>query len=178
MGRPIAVPKDSLMPLSMYAASVATFTRMLNNLMGFLDKAEAYATERGFNPDNLALYRLAPDMNTFAFQVQSATDRAKLYCARITGRHPPVWEDTEKTFPELRARIRKGLDYLATFSEAEFEGADTREVTFRFRGADKVWTGAEYLLTNAYPNFYFHVTTAYAILRHNGVPLGKRDFTG
>lgn len=166
------------MPISIFAASVPVFTRMLANLGGFLDKAEAFAGERKFDVDNYVGLRLSPDMNPFVFQIQSATDRAKLFSARVAGRDAPKWPDDEKTFAEVRARLKKGLDYLGTFTEADFADADTRLVTLRMRGQDVQWSAEKYLLENAYPNFFFHVTTAYNILRQAGVPLGKRDFTG
>jgi len=166
------------MTISMYAITVPIFRRMLNNLLGFLDKAEAHAAERKFDVDVLVNSRLAPDMNPLSFQIQSATDRPKLALARITGRTPPSWPDEEKTIADLRARIRLGLDYLDTFSEADLDGTETKEVTLKTRGGDVTAIGADYILGNVQPNFYFHVTTAYNILRHNGVPVGKRDFVG
>jgi hypothetical protein len=162
----------------MYAATVPLFTRMLTNLLSLLDKAEANAKERKFDVNNLVGARLAPDMNPFSFQVQSATDRAKFAVSRLTGKTPPSWPDEEKTWDDLRARIRKAIDYLASFAPEEFEGTDDKQIPLKVRGQDTMVAGQEYLLNNAYANFYFHVTTAYAILRHNGVPVGKRDFTG
>jgi len=166
------------MTISMYAITVPVFRRMLNNLLGFLDKAEAHAAERKFDVDVLVNSRLAPDMNPLSFQIQSATDRPKLALARITGRTPPAWPDEEKTIADLRARIKLGIDYLDTFGEADLEGTETKEVTLKTRGGDVTAIGADYILGNVQPNFYFHVTTAYSILRHNGVPVGKRDFVG
>lgn len=162
------------MTISMYTATVATFTRMLTNLDRILEKAEANATERKIGPEVLAASRLAPDMHPLAFQVQSATDRAKFALSRITGRDAPSWPDEEKTLPDLRARIRKALDYVASFSEADVNGLEDQVIKVR----DAEMVAQSYLFDNVYPNFYFHVTTAFDILRHNGVPIGKRDFTG
>jgi hypothetical protein len=162
----------------MYAATVPLFTRMLNNLLALLDKAEANAKERKFDINNLVGFRLAPDMNPFSFQIQSATDRAKFAVSRITGKPAPSWPDEEKTWDDLRARIRKALDYLATFTAEDFQGTDDKQIPLKVRGQDTTMAGQDYLLNNVYANFYFHLTTAYDILRHNGVPVGKRDFTG
>jgi hypothetical protein len=166
------------MTLTMYAASVPLFSRMLTNLLAVLEKAEAYAKERKFDPNVLVGSRLAPDMHPLAFQVQSATDRSKFAVSRLTGKTAPSWPDEEKTIEDLRVRIRKAIDYLATYAEADFAGTDDKQIPLKLRGQDVMMAGQEYLLHNVYPNFYFHVTTAYDILRHNGVPVGKRDFTG
>ena len=166
------------MTISMYTVTVATFTRMLTNLLRILEKAEANAAERKIGPEVLAASRLAPDMHPLAFQVQSATDRAKFAVARITGRTAPSWEDTEKTLDDLRGRIRKALDYLATFTEADLNGTEDKLLTLKVGGQDKQVRAEDHVLQSVHPNFYFHVTTAYDILRHNGIPVGKRDFTG
>ena len=166
------------MSISLYDASVGVFVTSLTNLDAILAKAEAYATERKFSPDNFVGLRLAPDMHPLSFQIQSATDRAKLYAARVSGVAAPVWADDEKTFAELRARLRKGLDFLATIPRAAVDGAEDKDVTIKVRGEDLHVSARDYLLKNATPNVYFHVTTAYNILRHAGVPIGKRDFTG
>jgi hypothetical protein len=166
------------MTLTMYAATVPLFTRMLNNLLHLLDKAEAYAAERKFDVNVLVASRLAPDMHPLSFQVQSATDRSKFALARLTGRTPPSWPDDEKTVEDLRARIRKALEFIGGFAEADLAGADDRKIPIKVRGEDVMMAGQDYLHNNVYPNFFFHVTTAYDILRHNGVPIGKRDFVG
>ena len=166
------------MTVSLYSASVPVFTRMFNNLLAILDIAEANATERKIKLEVLVNARLAPDMHPLSFQVQSATDRAKFFLARVTGRDAPSWEDGEKTFDDLRARINKALDYIGTFTPADLDGLDEKLVTLRVRGADTQVKAEDYLLHSFYPNFFFHVATAYDILRHNGVPLGKRDFVG
>lgn len=166
------------MPVSLYSASVPVFNRMFTQLLNVLDIAEKYATERKIKLDVLVGSRLAPDMLPLSFQIQSATDRSKFFVARVTGQTPPAWEDNEKTFDDLRARIKKAQDYLATFKQAEIDGLDEKAITLKVAGEDKQVRAADYLLHNVYPNFFFHVTTAYDILRHNGAPVGKRDFTG
>ncbi len=166
------------MPVSLYSASVPVFVRMLKNLVGLLDKAEAYARDRGFDPTVLVTSRLAPDMFPLSFQIQSATDRAKYFASRVTGRDAPAWPDEEKTLDDLKARLRKAIDYLSTFTESDFLGQDEKVVTLKNRSGETQVSAQDYLLNNAHPNFYFHVTTAYDILRHNGVPVGKRDFVG
>lgn len=166
------------MTLSMYAATVPPFTHMLNNLLRILDKAEASAAERKIAPEVLVNARLAPDMYPLSFQIQSATDRAKFALARLSGQTPPSWPDDEKTIDELRARIRKALDYLAGFKPADVDGTEDKPLTLKVRGEEVTVPAQEHLLQNALPQFYFHVTTAYAILRHNGVPIGKRDYVG
>jgi hypothetical protein len=166
------------MPISLYASSAGVFVRMLTNLDAIFTKAEASATERKFNPDHFVQMRLAPDMNNFGFQIQAATDRSKLFVARVIGQPAPVWEDNEKTFAEVHARLRKGLDYHKAIEASQLDGLEEKLIPLKIRGEDVQWTALDYLLKNAMPNFYFHVTTAYDLLRHAGVPIGKRDFTG
>lgn len=166
------------MTISFHTLTVGTFTRMLTNLLRILEKAEANAAERKIGPEVLAGSRLAPDMHPLTFQVQSATDRAKFALARITDKAAPSWPDDEKTLEQLRARIQKGLDYLASFQAAEIDGAEDRVITVKVAGRDVELKAQDYVLNSVFPNFYFHCTTAYDILRHNGVPVGKRDFTG
>ena len=166
------------MAVSLYSASVPVFNRMFNNLLKVLDIAEANATERKIKPEVLVSARLAPDMHPLAFQFQSATDRSKFFVARVTGQTAPSWEDTEKTFDDLRARTNQALEYLATFKPSDLDGQDDKVITLKVRGEDRQITAADYLFHNVYPNFFFHVTTAYDILRHNGVPVGKGDFVG
>ncbi|MDB5505826.1 MAG: hypothetical protein JWR75_464 [Devosia sp.] len=166
------------MTFSIYTASVPVFTRMLTNLEAILGKAEAWATERKIEPAVLFNARLAPDMLPLSSQITSATDHAKFGSARLAGRTPPVWADTETTFAELHTRLRTAIDYLGTFTLEDFAEAPDREVTVKVGGKDTPMTGATYLFTRAMPNFFFHTTTAYAILRHNGVPIGKRDYLG
>lgn len=162
----------------MHTLSVGVFARMLTNLQGILAKAEAYAAERKFNPDNFVSMRLAPDMQPFSFQIQSATDRTKLFVARVAGQDAPHWPDDEKSWEEIKARLQKGIDYLGTFKPEQFDGTEQKLITLKTRHGEQQLTAEDYLLKNAMPNFYFHVTTAYDLLRHAGVPIGKRDFTG
>ncbi|WAC61945.1 DUF1993 domain-containing protein [Pseudoxanthomonas sp. SL93] len=165
--------------LSMYQASIPVFTRALRNLKHVLQKGEAYAQERGFDANVLLQARLYPDMLPLVRQVQIATDNAKFGAARLTGTESPRFEDNETSFAELYDRLTRVIEYLGTFDEAAFAGSEDREVTVptRSRG-DLKFDGRGYLLGFATPNVYFHVTTAYAILRHNGVPVGKQDFLG
>lgn len=167
------------MSLTMHAASVPVFQRMLGNLLNWLDKAEAHAQARKFSPDNYLALRLAPDMLPFLKQIQIASDNAKGCVARLAGQEVPKWDDTENTLADLRARIRRTLDYVASVPAAAFEGSETREIVIPLRNRDPlVFTGEDYLRHFALPNFYFHVTTAYALLRHAGVELGKGDYLG
>jgi hypothetical protein len=117
-------------------------------------------------------------MHPLTFQIQAATDRSKLFVARVTGQQAPVWEDNEKSFADVKARLAKGLEYHKGFKASDLDGLEDKMIPLKIRGEDVQWTAQDYLLKNAMPNFYFHVTTAYDILRHNGVPIGKRDFTG
>lgn len=166
------------MAISLYSASVPVFNRMFAQLLHVLDLAEKYAGERKIKLDVLAAARLAPDMHPLTFQFQSATDRAKLFLSRVTGREAPKWEDNEKTFDDLRARVKMATDYIATFSPADLDGLEDKPVTLKINGEERTISAADYLFHNFYPNWFFHVTTAYDILRHNGVPVGKRDFVG
>lgn len=166
------------MTISLYSASVPVFQRMLNNLLAIIEKAEANAAERKIKPEVLAGSRLAPDMHPLSFQVQSATDRTKFFVARVTGQQAPSWADEEKTLEELKARIHKALDYLSVVKPADLDGSEEKLVPLKVRGEDVQWKAQDYLFNNVFPNFFFHVTTAYDILRHNGVPIGKRDFVG
>jgi uncharacterized protein len=165
------------MAMSMYAASVPVFQHMLRNLVHILDKGEAYATERKFDPSALTTYRLAPDMLPFTRQILIACDAAKLGVARISGLEAPKFEDTEATFADLKGRVQKTLDFLASVQPGALDGTEDKDITFPV-GREKTRTmkAQAYLTTWALPNFFFHVTTAYAILRHNGVDLGKADY--
>lgn len=166
------------MSLSMYAITVPVFTRYLNNLDAILGKAEVNAADRKIKPEVLASARLAPDMHPLSFQVQSTTDRIKFTLSRLTGRTPPSWEDNEATLADLRARVKKCLDFVATFTEADLAGAEDKSLTLKVRGEETQVPAVEHVTLNAVPQIFFHITAAYAILRHNGVPVGKRDFTG
>lgn len=166
------------MSISLYGMTVPIFTRMLNNLLAIMDKAEASATERKFDTLVLSNMRLAPDMIPFRGQVMIATDHVKGCMSRLAGKDIPSWPDTEESFAELRTRIQKALDLLAAVKPEELEGGEAREVTLKLGGKDIVMSGETYLTERALPNFFFHVTTAYAILRHAGIPVGKRDYIG
>jgi hypothetical protein len=167
-----------LMQVNAYSASVPVFVRMLTNLAAILDKAAAYAEARRFDPSALLNARLFPDMYPLKRQVQLATDFAKGAAARLAGREPPAWEDNEASLAELKARIARTIEFLQDFRSEQFEGADERDITLTIRNETIRLKGAPYLLQQALPNFYFHVTTAYAILRHCGLEIGKRDFLG
>ncbi|WP_224702264.1 DUF1993 domain-containing protein [Devosia aquimaris] len=166
------------MTVSLYDVSVPVFTRMLTNLLSIMDKAEANAADRKFDTSVLSNARLAPDMIPFRGQIMIATDHVKGCVSRLAGHEVPSWPDTEETFDQLRTRIRKALDLLATTKREDFVDSATRQVTLKLGGNDVTMAGLDYLNQRALPNFYFHVTTAYAILRANGVPIGKRDYIG
>ena len=166
------------MSLSMYQASVTVFIRSLTALSAILDKAAADAETRGIDPAVLVGARLAPDMFALARQVQIAADTARNAASLLAGVEAPSHPDVETTVPELKARIATVLDYLKGFKPEQFEGADTRTVVMKMRAGDMTFAGADYLLGFALPNLYFHSATAYGILRHNGVAVGKRDFLG
>jgi hypothetical protein len=149
---------------------------MLSSLDKILTKAEADAESRKIDPLVLVNDRLAPDMLPLTRQVQIMTDGAKGAASRLAGVEPPKWADDEKTFADLHARIAKTIAHLQTFKPAQFDGAETRAIELKFPNATLNFTGKDYFLGFVIPNFYFHYTTAYAILRHNGVPIGKMDF--
>lgn len=160
----------------MHAVSAPVFVRMLNNLSSILSKAEQQAKAKGYDPAVLLNARLAPDMFTLTRQVQIATDHAKGCVARLAGHQVEAIEDTETSFAELQARIKKVLAIVEGYKPEQLDGSEGREITIKIPNAELKFTGLDYVTTWAMPNFYFHVTTAYAILRHNGVELGKRDF--
>lgn len=166
------------MPVTMYDASVPQLKHMLRNLSSILDKAVAHAAARKIDPQVLLGMRLYPDMFALIRQVQTSTDFAKAIASRLAGRDPPKWDDTEKTFDELKLRIEKAVQILENVSPSDLEGSEMREISVSPGGREMKFKGAEYLFSFALPNFYFHVTAAYAILRHAGVELGKRDFIG
>jgi hypothetical protein len=166
------------MTISMYQASASRFTHMLQALSAILDKAKAHAAAKKIDELVLTSARLYPDMLALTSQVQIACDSAKGAVARLAGVEIPKHEDTEKTFDELKARIAKTLAFIATVKPAQIDGTEDKEVVLKLRGQDTPFKGAQYLIGYAWPNFYFHCTTTYAILRHNGVELGKRDFLG
>jgi len=166
------------MPISMHQASVPRFAAMLQNLAAILDKAQAHCEARKIDPLVLTAFRLYPDMLPFTRQVQIACDSAKGAVARLAGVEVPKHEDSEQSFAELKSRIAKTLDFIQSFKPAQVDGSEAREVVIKLRGQDTKFQGQQYLQNFAWPNFYFHVATAYNILRHNGVELGKRDFLG
>jgi hypothetical protein len=166
------------MTLSMYQASVPVFLRMLDSLAAILEKAAAHADARKIDPAVLLNTRLYPDMFPLVRQVQIATDTAKGCASRLAGREPPRYDDTEASIPELLARIRKTRAHLEAADAAEIDGSEERVVNLKLRDRTLTYTGLAYLLHFALPNFYFHVATAYGILRHCGVELGKVDFLG
>jgi len=163
----------------MYQTSVPVFKQLLNSLSAILTKAEAYATEKKFEPAVLLNSRLYPDMFPLIRQVQVAADFAKSVSARLAGVEVPVYEDTEQTFEDLQARISKTLLFIESLAPAQFEGSETREIVLRpGTPKEKKLLGHNYLTNYGLPQFFFHVTTAYAILRHNGLEVGKGDFMG
>jgi hypothetical protein len=166
------------MKISMYQASVPVFIRLLNNLVVILDKAAAHAEAKKIDPQVLINGRLYPDMFPLARQIQIATDSARGGAARLAGVEVPSHEDNETSFPELLARIRKNISYLETLKAEQFEGSEDRSVTWQTRSTSKTMQGLPYLQFHVLPNFYFHIVTAYNILRHNGIELGKMDFLG
>jgi hypothetical protein len=166
------------MTLSMYQASAPRFANTLKNLSAILDKAQAHADAKKIDPRVLTAARLYPDMFPLSRQVQSACDTAKGAVARLAGVEIPVHEDTEQTFEELKARIARTITFIQTIRPVQVDGSEDREVVLKMRSGEVKFKGMQYLLGQALPNFYFHVTTAYNILRHNGVEVGKRDYIG
>lgn len=163
--------------MNLYDATVPVFVKMLRNVEKLLDKGVAYAEQKKFDPEVLLQSRLAPDQFPLLRQIQAACDAAKYAVAKLSGKEPPSHPDTEKTLPEIRERIAKCITYLESFTREDFEGAEERACKHEFmRG--KWMRGGDYLDWYALPNFHFHVAHAYAILRHDGVELGKRDFLG
>ena len=164
------------MTLSMHQASAPLFIQGLTGLSGVLDKAIAHAADRKIDPQALLGFRLYPDMLPFTRQVQVACDFAKGAVGRLAGGEVPAFEDTETSFEDLKARIDKTVAYLKSVEPARLDGAEDRDIALVRRGESLSFKGGDYLFAQALPNFYFHVTTAYAILRHNGVEIGKKDF--
>jgi hypothetical protein len=162
----------------MYQASAPRFANTLGNLAVVLDKAQAHCEARKIDPLILTGFRLYPDMFPFSRQVQIACDTAKGATARLAGVEIPKHEDTERTFPELKARIAKTLDFLQSVKAERVEGSEEKEIVLQMRSGERRYGALQYLLGHALPNVYFHVTTAYNILRHNGVELGKQDYLG
>ncbi len=166
------------MTISMYQASVPRFANILGNLSNILDKAQAHVDARKIDGTTLTSYRLFPDMLPMSVQVQIACDTAKGAVARLAGVPIPVDEDKETTLAELKARVEKTIGFIKSVSAAQIDGTEDKEVIITRRDKETRYTGMQFLLGHAIPNFYFHVTTTYNILRHNGVEIGKRDFLG
>lgn len=166
------------MSLSMYQASVPGFIRILQNLTAILEKAEAHAAAKKIDLAVFVNARLAPDMLPLAHQIQIASDAVKGCAARLAGVDVPSYADTETTFPELKARIAKTIAFLETFKPEQIDGSEDKVVTLKLSGKDTEFKGQPYLLHFVIPNFYFHVSMTYALLRHNGVDIGKMDYIG
>jgi hypothetical protein len=166
------------MQISMYQASVPVFVQFLTSLSAILKKASEHCAAKKIEPSILVNGRLTPDMFALARQVQIASDHAKGAAARLSGSTVPSYPDTETTFEDLQARIAKTLDYIQSFKPEQIDGSEGRDIVLKIAGTEYPFKGADYLLHFAVPNFFFHVTTAYAILRHCGVEIGKRDFMG
>ena len=166
------------MPITMHSASVPIFSSMLKNLDAWLVKAEAHAVARKFEPGVYLTSRLAPDMLPFTSQVLIACDTAKFLVGRLAGVEAPKFEDTEKSIPELRDRIRATIEFIESVPAAKVDGTEAKEVSLPRRTGPIVMTGEAYLKHFALPNFFFHASMAYALLRHNGVEIGKLDFLG
>lgn len=167
------------MAISMYSTSVPVFTRLLTNSLTWLDKAQSHAEARGFDPNNYLGLRLAPDMLPLTRQVQIASDSAKSALARLAGVEVPKWEDQEASLDDLRARIRKTLDYVASFTPSQIDGSEKKSISVPRRVGDPLqFEGEAFLKHYAMANFYFHMTTLYALLRQAGVDIGKWDYLG
>jgi uncharacterized protein len=164
------------MKISVHAMSVETFVPMLKSLSHLLDKGIAHAEAKKFDTSVLVNARLAPDMLPLSRQIQIACDAAKGAVARLAGKDPAKFEDNEKTIDELKERVAKTIDYISGFTAADLEGGEDRDIKIPLRDRTLEMKGLPYLQTWALPNFFFHVTTTYALLRHNGVEIGKRDF--
>lgn len=166
------------MSLTMFQASIPVFVRMLGNLSVMLDKAAAHAEAKKIDPSVFINARLAPDMFPLSRQVQIATDMVKGCAARLAGIEVPRYEDNETTFAELQARIAKTKEFLQSVSASQIDGSEDRQITLKFGSRELSFLGQAYLLDFVVPNFHFHLTTTYAILRHNGVEIGKMDYVG
>jgi len=166
------------MSISMYQASVPRFVNILGNLSNILDKAQAHIDAKKIADASLTGYRLFPDMLPMTTQVQIACDAAKGVVARLAGVDIPAFEDNEKTLADLKARVAKTIAFIQTITAAQIDGTEDKDIVIRRADKETHYKGMQFLLGHAIPNFYFHVTTTYNILRHNGVEIGKRDFLG
>ena len=165
------------MSISMHSASAPIFLRTFNGMLVWLDKAQAHAEARKFDANNYLALRLAPDMLPFTRQIQITTDGVKACMARLAGQEVPKWEDNEASLDDLRARIRKTIDFVAGYAPVQIDGSEAREIVLPMRTGDpKRFDGESFLKHYALPNFFFHATIAYALLRAGGVDLGKHDF--
>jgi len=163
--------------IDLYKPTLPLFTKMLRNLLAILDKGSQYATSKKFEMEVVLQSRLAPDQFAMGRQIQIACDTAKLFASRMTGKEAPVNADDEKTLADFKTRIEGTIAYLEKFSSTDFKGSNDKHIT-QTRWEGKYLTGEEYTFHHVIPNFYFHITTAYAILRHNGVDIGKKDYLG
>ena len=166
------------MTISMYQASVPRFVNILGNLSNILDKAQAHVDAKKLETATLTTYRLFPDMLPMKSQVQIACDTAKGVVARLAGMAIPVYEDNENTLVDLKARIAKTIAFIQTVTPAQIDGSEDKEIVIKRGDKETRYKGMQFLLGHALPNVYFHVTTAYNILRHNGIEIGKRDYLG
>jgi len=166
------------MTISMYQLSVPRFVSTLTNLSNILDKAQAHVDAKKLDPAALTTYRLFPDMLPLSKQVQIACDTAKGAVARLAGVEIPVHEDNEKTLAELQARIAKTLAFIQSVTAQQIDGSEDKDIVIKRGDKETHYKGLQFLLGHAIPNIYFHVTTAYNILRHNGIEIGKRDYLG
>ena len=166
------------MTISMYQASVPRFVNILGNLSNILDKAQTHVDAKKLDSATLTAYRLFPDMLPMTTQVQIACDTAKGVVARLSGMEIPVYEDNEKTLAELKTRIAKTIAFIRTVTPGQIDGTEDKEIVIKRGDKEARYKGMQFLLGHAVPNFYFHVTTAYNILRHNGIEIGKRDYLG
>jgi hypothetical protein len=164
--------------ISVFDQTVSAISRMLLNLDAIVSRAELYAEEKKIDPAVLIQARLYPDMLPFVSHIRIATDTAKGAAARLSGTEMPKWADDEASFEDIHARIRKAVNYLATFKPDQFEGSETRDIELKLPNRTLQFVGRDYVLGFVLPNFYFHITTAYNILRHNGLVIGKLDFLG
>ena len=166
------------MTISMYQASVPRFVNILGNLSNILDKAQSHVEAKKLDPATLPMYRLFPDMLPMKSQVQIACDTAKGVVARLAGVDIPVYEDNEQTLSDLKARVAKTIAFIQTVTPKQIDGTEEKEVVIKRGDKETHYKGMQFLLGHALPNFYFHVTTTYNILRHNGIEIGKRDYLG
>ena len=166
------------MTISMYQASVPRFVNILGNLSNILDKAQVHADTKKLDTASLTTYRLFPDMLPMTTQVQIACDAAKGVVARLAGVEIPAYEDNEKTLADLKARIAKTIAFIQTVMPGQIDGTEDKEIVIKRGDKETRYKGMQFLLGHALPNFYFHVTTTYNILRHNGIEIGKRDYLG